>query len=136
MYQSYHIRLYTLIILSSVLIANVHLAFMNCMECPETTSIQIHYVLRKRVFFCYISFKKKCIEQKSRSLNTLSTLMNLISFFFLHRNTMHLQSTFACVKKEATPPALNISDSLTTISIASSGNSRIRCFLHSVTWKS
>lgn len=56
MYQSYYIRLYTLIILSSVLIANVHLAFMNCMECPETTSIQIHYVLRKRVVFCYISF--------------------------------------------------------------------------------
>lgn len=64
MYQSYHIRLYTLIILSSVHIANVHLAFMNCMEYPETTSIQIHYVLRKRVFFCYISFKKNVLNRK------------------------------------------------------------------------
>lgn len=95
--------------------------------------IQIHFVFKIGLHSVRcILFFKKVWNTKTEQTNSIDGFY----FFFFYRNTMHLQNTFACVKKEATPPALNISGSLTTISTASSGNSRTRCSLHSGTWKS
>lgn len=94
--------------------------------------IQIHFVFKIGLHSVRCILFLKSMEHK----NWTNKQHWWILFLFFYRNTMHLQNTFACVKKEATPPALNISGSLTTISTASSGNSRTRCSRHSGTWKS